>query len=50
MIQIAMIKIAHSKMHSVFCQTDLNVDSIKSQFPKLFFLPHPGRKCIGLLV
>ena len=50
MIQIAMIKIAHSKMHLVFCQTGLNVDFIKSQFPKLFFLPHPDRQCLGLLI
>ena len=50
MIQIAMLKIAHSKMHLVFCQTDLNVDSIKSQFPKLFFLPHSDRQYLGLSI
>ena len=49
MNQIAMIKLAHSKMHIVFCQTDLYIDSIKYEFPKLFFLPHPDDQCLGLL-
>ena len=48
MIQIAMIKIALSKMHLVFCQTGLKVGPMKSKLPKLFFLPHSGRHYLGL--
>jgi len=50
MIQIAMIKIAHIKMHFVFCQTVINNGSIKSKSPKLFFLPHSDRQCLGLSI
>ena len=32
-----MIKIAHIKMHFVFCQAVINIGSIKPKFPKLFF-------------